>query len=363
MLLSIRDLRIHFETFAGVVRALDGVDLDIYEGETLGLVGETGCGKTVTAYAIMGLLPDSADVVSGRILFEGEDLLEKDEKEMERIRGNRISMIFQEPMNALNPVYTIGDQMTEVILLHRREELYRACYMDPPEGIRRRIVELPVLRQIHEKDLRFEAERRAIEMLRLTGMPDPEKVMMQYPHELSGGMRQRVMIGMALACRPALLIADEPTTALDVTIQAQILQLMKSLKEKLGMAMLLITHDLGVVAQVCDRVAVMYAGVVVEVAPVQSLFENPLHPYTRGLLSTIPSIESRTKRLNTIEGSVPDLINPPEGCRFHPRCPYALSLCSEVKPRNVPYDQWHYVRCHYYDREVLEEHGMGGMAR
>jgi len=363
MVLSVRNLHVDFETFAGDVNALDGVSFDVHPGETLGLVGETGCGKSVTARAIMGILPDAAKSVTGEIWFEGEDLLQMSEEEMQRIRGNRISMIFQEPMTALNPVFTVGDQIMESILLHQREELYRAVYRLPPEGFSEKVSKLPIIGRLSTRDTRFEAEKRAIEALRLVRMPDAEKVIHQYPHELSGGMKQRVMIAMALACRPRLLIADEPTTALDVTIQAQILSLMDDLKERLGMSVLLITHDLGVVAEVCDRVAVMYAGVIVETADVRTLFEKPKHPYTQGLLRTIPTLKDRKKRLDTIEGSVPNLLRPPSGCRFHPRCPHAFTLCSDVKPRGVHFDGGHYVGCHHYDTPLLEHYGYGGAGR
>ncbi len=290
-LLEVRDLRTYFFTEAGVARAVDGVSWSLPRGKTLALVGESGCGKSVTALSIMRLVPDPPGrIVGGQILFDGRDLVTASERELRQIRGNRIGMIFQEPMTSLNPVYTIGDQIIEAIELHQ--------------------------------SLRGRAARElAIEMLRQVGIPAPERRVDEYPHQLSGGMRQRVMIAMALSCNPSLLIADEPTTALDVTIQAQILDLLRSLQEQRHMSVLLITHDLGVVAQVADEVCVMYASRIVERAEVRELFANPLHPYTQGLFRSIPRLGQEKERLEVIPGNVPNPLHFPSGCKFHPRCP------------------------------------------
>ncbi len=314
-LVEIRNLRTHFFTEDGVVPAVDGVNMYIKRGETLGVVGESGCGKSVTSLSIMRLIPwPPGKIVEGEILFEGEDLVKKSEAEMRKIRGNDISMIFQEPMTSLNPVYTIGDQIAEAIMLH--------------QGLNRK-----------------EAIDKAVEMLRLVGIPLPERRVREYPHQLSGGMRQRVMIAMALSCNPKLLIADEPTTALDVTIQAQILELMKKLKKELGMAIMLITHDLGVVAEMCERVVVMYGGKVVEEADVVSLFKQPLHPYTEGLLKSIPRMDEEVEKLHVIEGVVPNPLHLPPGCRFHPRCPYAIDKCKQEMPELEQVAPGRYVAC------------------
>ncbi|MDI3317514.1 MAG: ABC transporter ATP-binding protein [Bacillota bacterium] len=301
-LLQVDDLKTIFRTEDGVARAVDGVSFDLGRGETLGIVGESGSGKSVTSLSIMRLISDPPGrIAGGRILFEGRDLLRLSEREMRKIRGNEISMIFQEPMTSLNPVFTVGYQIEESIRLHQKVDAR-------------------------------ESRARAIEMLRRVGIPSPEVRVDQYPHQMSGGMRQRVMIAMALACNPKLLIADEPTTALDVTIQAQILELIKELKKEFGTAVLLITHDMGVVADMCDRVIVMYAGKVVEEAPVDDLFERPLHPYTEGLLHSIPSMERRREKLHVIEGNVPNPLALPKGCAFAPRCPYAVDRCRQEEP-------------------------------
>ncbi|AFD00588.1 putative oligopeptide/dipeptide ABC transporter, ATP-binding protein [Methanocella conradii HZ254] len=322
VLVSIRGLKTNFYTYAGVVKALDGIDLDIYKGETIGLVGETGCGKSVTALSIIRLIqwpPGRID--EGSIIFNGKDLLKLPEKEMRKIRGNKISMIFQEPMNSFNPVFTIGDQIAEVIMLHQK--------MDKKS-----------------------AWKKAVEMLSFTSIPAPERVAKSYPHELSGGMLQRAMISMALACQPQLLIADEPTTALDVTIEAQILDLMKNLKSRTNASILMITHDLGIIAEMCDRVGVMYGGVIVELADVVAIFKKPLHPYTSGLINAIPSLSAEQKRrLETIPGNVPNLINPPTGCRFHPRCSKAMDICKKEKPGVYEVEDGHCVSCFLYAEE------------
>jgi peptide/nickel transport system ATP-binding protein len=316
-LLRVEDLVTSFHTDDGVVRAVDGVSFDLPDGGTLGVVGESGCGKSVTSLSIMRLLPEPAGVIErGRILFDGKDLARLPEKEMRSLRGNRISMIFQEPMTTLNPVHRIGQQIGEAVRLHRGAS-------------------------------RKEARERAIEMLRLVGIPAPAQRADAYPHELSGGMRQRVVIAMALACEPRLLIADEPTTALDVTIQAQILELLVKLKDEMGMSILFITHDLGVVAELTDQVLVMYAGKVVERAPTAALFREPLHPYTKGLLASVPGFGATEgkKRLPTIAGMVPDLRKLPRGCRFQDRCGQVMERCREAEPPLVPIDADREVAC------------------
>jgi peptide/nickel transport system ATP-binding protein len=321
-LLQIRGLRTHFFTESGAAKAVDGVDLDIRPGEVLGLVGESGSGKSVTALSILRLIPDPPGrIVGGEILFRGRDLLKLSWEEIRKVRGKDISMIFQEPMTSLNPVFRIGRQVMEIILAHEP-----AATNDQARG-------------------------RATEMLAKVGIPDPATRMDQYPHELSGGMRQRVMIAIALALNPALLIADEPTTALDVTIQAQILDLMLELKARHEAgAILLITHNLAVVAETCDRVAVMYGGKIQEVAPVRELFYNPLHPYTRGLLGSLPRVDGeKAHRLTTIPGSVPDIHSLPVGCKFTTRCPERFEPCPGIEPPLIEAAPDHWVRCHLHD--------------
>ncbi len=314
-LIEIEGLRVVFHGDTGrALHAVDRVDLSVRQGATLGLVGESGCGKSVTSLAIMGLLPKRSADISGAIRFDGFDLLEVPDSTLRDLRGNRLAMIFQEPMTSLNPSFTIGDQIIETILRHR--------------GGSRRAAEL-----------------RAIELLRRVHIPSPERRIQDYPHKLSGGMRQRVMIAMALACDPKLLIADEPTTALDVTLQAQILDLMRELKAASNAAIILITHDLGVVAEVCDEVAVMYAGEIVERAPVDELFERPQHPYTVGLLGAIPRLDRQAEHLATIEGMVPDMANPPHGCRFSARCPFVSDICRDAPPPLVELSAAHWSRC------------------
>jgi peptide/nickel transport system ATP-binding protein len=313
-LLELRQLAVSFATDDGTVRAVDGIDLALQRGRTLGLVGESGCGKSVTSLAVMGLLPRENSQVSGEVRFEGRDLLKVTPHELRDLRGARIAMIFQEPMTSLNPAFTVGNQIVEAI---RR----------------------------HQKISAAEARDKAIEMLRLVRIPSPEKRMDEYPHKLSGGQRQRVMIAMALSCGPNLLIADEPTTALDVTIQAQILDLMRGLRRDTGTAIILITHDLGVVAEMADDVAVMYAGQIVERAPVASLFARPEHPYTVGLLGSIPKLDQRRERLPSIEGRVPDMAHPPQGCRFAARCPFVEPACRQAVPDLVEVAPGHLSRC------------------
>jgi oligopeptide/dipeptide ABC transporter ATP-binding protein len=314
-LLEVRGLTTVFDTDAGEVRAVDGVDFSLERGRTLGIVGESGCGKSVTALSIMGLVPrPPGRIVAGEVRFEGEDLLRLSPARLRELRGARLSMIFQEPMTSLNPAFTVGDQVAEALLRH-------------------------------EKTSRKEAKHNAIEMLRRVRIPSPERRARDYPHRLSGGMRQRVMIAMALACNPQLLIADEPTTALDVTIQAQILELMRALRSELGTAIILITHDLGVIAELADDVIVMYAGKVVERCPVSSLFTEPHHPYTIGLLGSIPRLDLAQQRLSAIEGTVPDAAAMPAGCRFHARCPFAVNKCREEVPPLLPIEENHFVAC------------------
>jgi len=313
--LEIGELRVSFHGDDGrATRAVDGVDLTVQRGQTLGLVGESGCGKTVTALAVMGLLPKDSAAVSGWIRFEHSDLLNLPDRAMRDLRGDRLAMIFQEPMTSLNPVYPVGEQIAEVLVRHR--------------GLSRQ-----------------QARARAVELMRLVKIPSPEHCIDDYPHRLSGGMRQRVMIALALACEPTLLIADEPTTALDVTIQAQILDLMRDLKASIGAAIILITHDLGVVAEVCDEVAVMYAGEIVERAPVDVLFANPQHPYTIGLLGSIPRLDRNAEELAAIDGMVPNLTALPPGCRFAPRCPFMHATCQQARPPIVSVGSSHLSRC------------------
>jgi peptide/nickel transport system ATP-binding protein len=371
--LEVKDLRVVFHTYAGTVKALEGVNLTLLEGETVGLVGESGCGKSVTAAAIVGLLPENAEVVSGEILFRGEDLLKKSSDEKRILRSRKLAIVFQDPMTFLNPVLTVGEQLTEVFELDKRR-LARAALERRIDRLRNaaqkageaervkmeneierleRVADDPPMPGRREK--RSVLKAMAKEVLTKMRLPDPERILKEYPHELSGGMRQRVMIAMAIARNPELLIADEITTALDVTIQAQILELLRILKQELNSTILIITHDLGVVADICDRVAVMYAGAVVEVAESRELYGRPLHPYTQGLLRAIPRLGIAQSKLESIAGSVPDLIYPPSGCRFHPRCPYAWELCSRVKPKLVETSEGHFVACHLYKEK--EAHG------
>ncbi|MCP8615893.1 ABC transporter ATP-binding protein [Salirhabdus salicampi] len=319
-LLKVENLRTYFYVDDKELKVVDGVDFELKQGETLGIVGESGCGKSMTSLSLMRLVPEPpGKVMADNISFNGENLLDKTEEEMRKIRGNQISMIFQEPMTSLNPVYSVGEQIAEAIRIHQQ---------------------LP----------RKEAWDQAVDMLRLVGIPSPEKRAKQEPHELSGGMRQRVMIAMALSCNPSLLIADEPTTALDVTIQAQILDLLKKLQQDFNSSVIMITHDLGVVADTCDKVLVMYAGKVVEYTDVDSLFDEPLHPYTKGLLKSIPRIDEDQEELYAIKGTVPSPDNMPEGCRFAPRCPLAKDICHTKSPEFVSVGD-RTVRCLAYTEE------------
>ncbi len=320
-LLEVNNLKTYFYTEDGVVKAVDGVDFTVGRGEVLGLVGESGCGKSVTSLSIMRLIGIPGKVVEGEIMFEGRDLLKLSEAEMVHMRGNRVSMIFQQPQSSLNPVFKVADQVAEVL-------------------------------QIHQNMGKEESWNRAVELLHLVGIPDPESKAHAFPHEMSGGQAQRVMIAMALALNPQLLIADEPTTALDVTIQAQILDLMRDLRERMDTAVILITHDLGVISEMADRVAVMYAGRIVEQTDVRTIFEKPMHPYTQGLMASIPVLGQVKETLDVIPGSVPNLVNLPPGCQFAPRCrarmQYNLKICTQVEPELQPVGPAHIARCWLY---------------
>lgn len=330
VLLSIENLHISFSTPQGEVKALNDVSLTLEQGDVLGIVGESGSGKSVTAFSLMKLTPENGKIKGGKIIFNGHNITEMSEKEMRTIRGNEISIIFQDPMTSLNPVYTIGNQIKEVILLHT-------------------------------KATKSKAQDRAVELLRLVGINEPEKRLKQYPHELSGSMRQRVMIAIALACEPKLLIADEPTTALDVTIQAQILELMMELKDKFGMSIIMITHDLGVVANMCDKIAVIYAGRIVEYGRTRDIFYEPKHEYTKGLLNSIPRLDedSHTK-LVPIEGTPIDLLNPPSGCPFAPRCKQCMKICLRQMPEKFMVGEEHFSSCWVNEKTKFEKKGEGG---
>ncbi|WP_019423611.1 ABC transporter ATP-binding protein [Paenibacillus sp. OSY-SE] len=319
-LIEFRNLRTNFYTGGGVVKAVNDVSFSIKEGETLCVVGESGCGKSVTAMSLMRLVSAPGKIEGGQIIYKGKNLLDLKEREMRQIRGNEIAMIFQEPMTSLNPVFTIGEQLTEPILLHR--------------GVTKK-----------------EAKKRAIDLIDLVGIPRAAQIFDAYPHELSGGMRQRIMIAMALTCDPKLLIADEPTTALDVTIQAQILDLMRNIKSEFNTAIMLITHDLGVVAEMADHVVVMYAGKVIEEAPVIELFKNPKHPYTQGLLRAKPIINERMKRLYTIPGQVPNPVELGNNCYFNDRCEHCMAICTEKQPTLQTYEKVHKAACWLYEKE------------
>jgi len=320
-LLEVRNLKTYFFTEDGVVKAVDGVDFTVGRGEVLGLVGESGCGKSVTSLSIMRLIGIPGKVVEGEIIFDGRNILELSESEMVHMRGNRMSMIFQQPQSSLNPVFKVGDQVAEVL-------------------------------QIHQNMGKEESWNKAVELLRLVGIPDTESKAHCYPHEMSGGQAQRVMIAMALALNPQLLIADEPTTALDVTIQAQILDLLRDLRTRMNTSVILITHDLGVISEMADRVAVMYAGRIVEQSNIRTLFARPLHPYTQGLMASIPVLGTVKDKLDVIPGSVPNLVNLPPGCQFAPRCracmEYQLSICTQVEPQLLPVEPEHLSRCWLY---------------
>jgi len=323
LLLAVKDLKTYFFTEDGIVKAVDGVDFEVYQGETLGIVGESACGKSVTAFSIMRLLDYPGKTVGGEVIFKGESLLKKTEDGMRRIRGKEIAMIFQEPMTALNPVLTVGFQISEALMTHFK---------------------------IGKK----EALKKSIELLKKVGIPIPEQRVNEYPHQLSGGMRQRAMIAMAMSCDPSLLIADEPTTALDVTIQAQILDLMRSLLQEFNGSLIMITHDLGVIAEIADSIAVMYAGKVVEYADKKTIFHSPLHPYTFGLLTSIPRLDVEMKKLNVIPGTVPNPLHFPTGCKFNPRCRFTTNKCREEEPPLIKIEEGHLVRCWNVDKVVKE---------
>ena len=326
-ILDIKDERLSFFTPAGEVKALNGVSFAMNQGDVLGIVGESGSGKSVTAYSVMGLTAYPGKLVGGKVWFNGHEIENMKEKDFRKIRGNEVSIIFQDPMTSLNPVYTIGNQIVEVILLHT-------------------------------KKTKQEAWARAKELLELVGINEPDRRLKQYPHELSGGMRQRVMIAIALACEPKLLIADEPTTALDVTIQAQILELMNDLRHKLGMSIIMITHDLGVVAQMCEKIAVMYAGHIVEYGTTDEIFYNPQHEYTKGLINSIPKLNAEEKeRLVPIEGQPVDLLNPPAGCPFAPRCKSCMKVCLNKMPPRTELSDTHYTYCWLRQKEEFEKGG------
>lgn len=317
-LLSVRNLRTIFHTYRGIVKALNGVSFDVYRKDFLGIVGETGCGKSVTSLSIMRLIEEPGKIVEGNVIFEGKDLLKLSEEQMRKVRAREISMIFQEPKMALNPVLKVGFQIAEAISTAE---------------------DLPIKSR--------EVQRKVYEILNAVGLPDPESMVEKYPHELSGGMAQRIMIAMGLVKKPKLLIADEPTSALDVTIQAQILHLIKELVSGMETSAMIITHNLGIVAEYCERVVIMYAGNVAEIGSVEEIFKEPLHPYTKGLIKAVPVIGTKGK-LQTIKGIVPDLVNPPSGCRFHPRCDHAMDICSKELPAIKEVEPGHFVACHLY---------------
>jgi peptide/nickel transport system ATP-binding protein len=375
-LLEIKNLKTNFYTEEGIVKAVDGVSFDISRDEILGLVGETGCGKSVTALSILRLVRDPGKIIEGTITFNGVNLLSLTEGQMREYRGNDITMIFQDPLNSLNPILQIGKQVSEVFLLHQEKELKEILVKRRLDRVKEKqaIKDLEKELKIKKNRLTEEEERelktkiknlkerltkklvlkdiaweKSEEIIKEVGIADAKGILKRYPHELSGGMRQRVMISIGLSCNPKLLIADEPTTALDVTIQAQILDLMKVLKKKFKTSILMITHDLGIIAELCDRVAVMYSGNIVEYASAEDLFKRPRHPYTIGLIGSIPSLEKRDQELLTIRGMVPNLIYPPSGCRFHPRCDFRLEICDKVRPISIEVDDKHFVACHLFD--------------
>jgi peptide/nickel transport system ATP-binding protein len=358
--LTIHDLKVDFHTYAGDVKALDGIELTVMKGEILGLVGESGCGKSVTSLAICGLLPPNAKVERGAVILNGRNILELTKEELRLSRLRDMAIVFQDPTTYLNPVLTVGSQITEIIeaspdvfaktlvenrLKTLKEEVSTRPLPPNLETELARLQSLPPGTKLPKRELKRLAKLYAVSVLDMVKLPDPERVFKMYPFELSGGMKQRAMIAMALIRGPKVFLADEITTALDVTVQAQILQLLKDLKEQISGSVILITHDLGVVAEVCDRVAVMYAGNIVEVAEVGELFSHPLHPYTQGLLASVPRPDVVSQELTSISGSVPDLINPPTGCRFHPRCPYAFERCPKEKPMLMEVSPGHLVSC------------------
>ncbi|MDG6998046.1 MAG: ABC transporter ATP-binding protein [Nitrososphaerota archaeon] len=363
VVLEVKDLKVSFHTYAGIVKALDGVDIELLEHEVFGLVGESGCGKSVTSLAIAGLLPGNATIEHGQVILEGRDLLKESKNQIRSERLHAIALVFQDPATYLNPVITIGSQITEIFegnLKFFKEELVNSRLESigkmltsstdtskrfELEKERQELLEIKNGKRLTKRMGKKLAKLLAIENIKLVRLPEAEKILKMYPFELSGGMRQRAMIAMALVRQPKVLLADEITTALDVTVQAQILELLKELRDKINSSIILITHDLGVVAETCDRVAVMYAGNIVEVAPVSDIFKEPLHPYTKGLFEAIPKLDTSKNELQSIKGSVPNLIFPPSGCRFHPRCPYAFERCPKEKPPLVEARPGHKVAC------------------
>lgn len=380
-LVEIQDVVLRFYTYEGVVKALEGISLEIRKGETLGLVGETGCGKTMTGLSIFNLIPSPGRIEGGKVLFKTTDgnldLLGTKESTLSKIRGKDISMVFQEPSAALNPVYTAGEQVSEVFMHHRKKEIIERALeelekdiksvgagslrsriyriqrsmfkkmLEKPNSISLKFLSrIPIINR-YKRRLKTAVEKEVVDILREMEIPDPERVAVMYPHELSGGMQQRVVIAMALACNPILLTADEPTTSLDVTVQARILDLIRRLKSRFQSSILYITHDMGVIAELCDRVAVMYAGNICEIAEVKEIFRKPLHPYTKALLESIPI---PGKEFKSIKGTVPNLIEPPTGCRFHTRCLSAMEICSKEKPRMMEVKKDHFTSCHLYTR-------------
>lgn len=336
-ILEVNGLTTYFYTEEGIVKAVENISFEIYEGEVLGLVGETGCGKSVTALSILQLIRPPGEIVHGKVKFLGIDFVKKEELEILPYKGREITMIFQDPLNSLNPVFKVGKQISEVYLLHKRNELL----VESSKSVDNSIFSV--------------AREWSQQLLRELNIPAPELVFDRYPHELSGGMRQRIQIAMALACSPKLLIADEPTTALDVTVQNQILQLMKDLKSKYNTSILFITHDLGIISKMCDRVAVMYSGLIVEYGEITKLFVKPYHPYTRGLIASVPVVREKKERLATIPGIVPNLIYPPSGCRFHPRCEYCFEPCSSIIPNSIEVEENYFVACHLHDPRYKEQ--------
>ncbi|MHA1995542.1 MAG: ABC transporter ATP-binding protein [Candidatus Hodarchaeales archaeon] len=330
VILDIKNLKVNFYTYEGVVKALDGIDLSIYKGESFGLVGETGCGKSVTVRSVMRLIEEPGKIVEGEIFYKGNDVLKLKEKEIRKLRGAKMTMIFQDPMTFLNPVIQIGEQVSEMFLIHQK--------------IQKDILD-------NKKKLSKYLKEKVVEIFDLVKLPDAAELFKRYPHELSGGMRQRVLIAMSIAADPDIIIADEATTALDVTIQAQILNLLNKLKKDLGRTLIFVTHNLGIVAEMCDRVAVLYGGQIAEVAETKALFVDPIHPYTQGLLKSIPLLHKPKDILDSIDGVVPNLVNPPSGCRFHPRCPLKEDICAQERPKLVKVLPEHWVHCHVKQRE------------
>lgn len=329
-ILEIKNLRVNFYTYEGVVKALDGINLTIYKGESFGLVGETGCGKSVTVRSVMRLIEDPGKIVDGEIFYQGNDVLKLKEKEMRKLRGGKMTMIFQDPMTFLNPVISVGEQVSEMFLIHQK-------------------IEKNILN--NKGKLKDYLKKKVEEIFDLVKLPDSAELFKRYPHELSGGMRQRVLIAMSIAADPDIIIADEATTALDVTIQAQILNLLNKLKKDLGRTLIFVTHNLGLIAEMCNRVAVLYGGQVAEIAETKEIFRDPIHPYTQGLLKSIPLLHKPKDILDSIDGVVPNLVNPPSGCRFHPRCPLIEDICSKEAPELVEVKTNHFVHCHVRARE------------